>query len=84
MTNEEASEILEDFFYWVVFPRCNGKIFNHRKLEESIKMAIEALKQPKIIRCNDCEYQSYVSCEGINGGMCPDAYCSFAERKKSE
>lgn len=46
MTKEEASEIINSYFFYTVLPRCNGKVVNSRKLEEAIKMALEALKEP--------------------------------------
>lgn len=47
MTREEAIEIINSYFFYTVPPRCNGKVVNLRKLEEAIKMALEALKKLK-------------------------------------
>lgn len=47
MTKEEAIEIINNYFFYTVLPRINRKVVNQRKLEEAIKMAIEALKQPE-------------------------------------
>ncbi len=80
---------------------CNGCLHavgwceSHCGFSEAINMAIEALKQPEIVRCKDCvkHNQSY----GNNGAIdsCPLVlyrgkaqghefdyqYCAFAERR---
>lgn len=64
MTREEASEIINSYFFYTVLPRCNGKVVNSRKLEEAIKMALEALNQPepkkgKWIECERVDYTQF-------------------------
>lgn len=60
--------------------------------DEAIDIAIEALKQPEIIRCKDCKYcVDY----GMGGYYCesedivpvgnyvePDGFCNFARRRE--
>lgn len=47
MTPKEASKIIDNFYSCIVLPRCNGKLYSHRRLDEAVKMAIEALKEWK-------------------------------------
>ena len=67
MTNEEAIEYIK------LIKTCDAKPIN-----EALKMAIEALKQPQIIRCKDCKYWGtgfrgegceppHMDCEQIDG-----------------
>lgn len=59
MTREEASDIINNYFFYTVLPRCNGKVVNKRKLEEAMKMAIEALKQPERIKAKWIDARDY-------------------------
>lgn len=57
----------------------------------SIDMAIEALKQPEIVRCKDCEHCYFASnripseqnyaCGKHGFDVVPDWYCADGERK---
>lgn len=49
--------------------------------KEAIIMAIEALKQPEIIRCKDCYWFDNSYCEFENTD--PNAFCSHAEIERS-
>lgn len=56
--------------------------------KEVLKVALEALEQPEIVRCNDCERLIENGCGG-GDDMCAregfpvskNDYCSFAERR---
>ena len=78
MIRDEAIKIIDNFFYCVVFPRCNGKLYSHSRLDEAVKMAIEALSQPEIIRCKECGYYEDGHCDMHHMGVDPDDYCSYA------
>ena len=58
--------------------------------ERAMNMAIEALQQPEVIRCEDCRWWER---ESISEGHCleidlhhvdEDHYCGYAERKEGE
>ena len=60
---------------------------------DAFAMAISALEQQEIIRCNDCKYSDTfptdadadmpLKCLGIRyGGVYPDWFCEHAERRK--
>ena len=83
MKREEAISHLEDI-------KNEYEYFPDDK--EALIMAIEALKQPEIIRCKDCKYcVDY----GMGGYYCesedivpvgnyvePDGFCNFARRRE--
>ena len=85
MTNEEAIKWLTSL-----------QIFFKEDSEQyiSLDMAIEALKQPQIIRCKDCKWSDwYTAGDGKKycycmetgvGGRTENDYCSYAEREKEE
>lgn len=81
MTREEAREILEI----ILEEYRDAKVFAPRL--PALEMAIEALKQPEIIRCKDCDY--FV--EGNYADGCkkyplfcfrPHTFCSNARRRE--
>ena len=56
----------------------------NEEYQEAYRMAIEALKQPEIVRCNDCKHWD----KSDFGWFCPyhhdakpDWYCADGERK---
>ena len=55
---------------------------------KALRIAISALQQPEIIRCEDCEYWEQESiCEGYcseieKGGFDEDHFCGYAERRE--
>lgn len=62
---------------------------------EALKMAIEALTKPEIVRCKDCKHrqpgeQKYMCVLTITEQNCKQVYmkdndyCSFGERKEEE
>lgn len=82
MTREEAIRLLE----------LLAKFATLEESKECYELAIEALKQPEIIRCQDCKY-----CEEVDPGLffCdsvdivpvgqyvePDGFCSMARRRE--
>ncbi len=96
MTREEAiGKLEEEKEYYVKYLSAGkiiGKVEEWGKAIEAYDMAIEALKQPEIIRCKDCKY-----CEEVNPGLfyCdsvdivpvgqyvePDGFCSMARRRE--
>jgi len=50
MTNEEASKILNDYFFHATLSRCNGKVFLRNMLEEAAITAFEALAKMEVIQ----------------------------------
>lgn len=58
-----------------------------KETKECADLAIEALKQPEIIRCKDCEYwgefPEYRSfCLDGAKSYDPDGFCHFARRRE--
>lgn len=54
---------------------------------KSLRMAIEALQQPEIVRCEDCKYYRQYDdqddlCVYTMTSVTTDDYCSYAERKE--
>lgn len=86
MTNENAINILRHLSP----PRTTKAAFD--AFRQAIDMAIEALKEPKIIRCKDCKHHWTHKCmDSMSIEKCDleqtfyDAevdYCSFAERRE--
>ena len=90
MTREEAIEWLDgELDYYEACVRCHEE---DGAGVEAYKMAIEALKEPEIIRCKDCK-----DCEEVGPGLfyCesdyiipignyvePDGFCNFAKRRE--
>ena len=59
MTREKAFEILDQF------PRCNECTsadfpYSCDECDDVFFMALHALKEPEIVRCNDCEFGTNV------------------------
>ena len=64
--------------------------------EAAFEMAIKALEQPEVIRCNGCKHmithegygylgEPAYTCEGnMEGWVLPDSFCSNAERKDGD
>lgn len=76
MTREEAiNELIEMCKY------INGNIEIRSKQYKALNMAIEALKQPEIIRCAGCHYYADGHCDMHHMGTSPDDYCSYAVGK---
>ena len=86
MTNENAINILRH----LSLPRTSKTSFD--AFRQAIEMAIEALKEPLIIRCKDCKHHWTHKCmDSMPIERCDleqtfyDAevdYCSLAERKE--
>lgn len=53
---------------------------------DALDMAIEALKQPEVVRCRDCKYSIYPFqlCKLWKRNANPDDFCSYGERKDGE
>ena len=69
---------------------CNGCLHavgwceNHCGFSEVIDMAIEALRQPEIVRCKDCANRNTPRCSMEWDDICwaeDDDYCSDADRR---
>lgn len=66
----------------------------HNGLAQEAKlMAIDALKQPEIVRCKDCKFAEphrsvngdvYFRCNVIGMATLTNHYCSFGERKENK
>lgn len=83
MTTQKAIELLDNL---IVFDNDH---------DEALKMAIEALTKPEIVRCEDCKHrqpdeQKYMCVLTITEQNCKQVYmkdndyCSFGERKEEE
>lgn len=81
MIREEAIKVLD------ILPlcnECNSNNFPYTCVEcgDAFLLAMEALKQPEIVRCNDC--RRYYA----NGGNCDqvlaDWFCADGKRKVGE
>ena len=85
MTNENAINILRH----LIPPRTSKAAFD--AFRQAIDMAIEALKEPKIIRCKDCKNwdttwtndfsPNYHYCPMVDGVRKEDWFCADAERR---
>ena len=70
-----------------VFPECSealqAELIEQKKAAE---VAIEALKQPEIVRCRECKYSIYPFqlCKLWKRNANPDDFCSYGERKDGE
>jgi hypothetical protein len=79
MTREEAIEYLQ-----AIMPESY-----YEKVREAVQMAIEALKQPEIIRCNECDmFEIVEGCGGIcnffNRSVQVDDFCSYGAKMEGE
>lgn len=88
MTREEAINIL--WMYDVNFEPHPAEEVMH-----AIDMAIEALRQPEIVRCKDCKYQDKGENESESQNLCgyrpwlyvpvtDDHFCGYAVRKDGD
>ena len=90
MTREEAIELLD------ILPLCNecdSNSFPYTCVEcgDAFLLAMEALKQPEVVRCKDCIFGEQINDRYIctNAGHCqsksnkPDWFCADGERKGS-
>jgi hypothetical protein len=87
MEHKQAIEKLNDI-------RCHVKETSAE--EQALVMAIEALKQPEIIRCGECEFfqcnirfdgsipkgADEYECRHRCGGCDPMDYCSYGKRRE--
>ena len=78
MTREEAIEMLE-----FIIP-C-GEFDFYDKEKDALNVALQALKQPEIIRCEQCKFMDsitnqYCYCELFKTFMEKAGFCSIAER----
>jgi len=91
MTFEEAAEKLkrerDGVCRGCMHPSMLGWCENHCKLPEAFDMAIEALEQPEIIYCKDCEHKGTKNCVAnawatiFGVTVKDDFYCGLAERR---
>ena len=82
MTREEAAQAI----YGVIIgsDECEEDFCLFSDQVEALEMGIEALKQPKIIRCENCHYYDGEHCDMHNAGTYPTDYCSYAVWKYEE
>ena len=89
MTREQAVKILKPILdSFVDYANITMKVEDDNTVD-ALEMAIEALKQPEIIRCKDCEHwKNEHLCESLSrfGSFetKADFYCGYAERKTDE
>ena len=83
MTREEAMEILDKM---PLCNECDSSNFPYTCVEcgDAFLMAMEALKQPEIVRCKDCKHLGYTSshwfCKWLNRCVDEDWFCADGER----
>ena len=76
MTNENAINVLR----YLSPPRTSKAAFD--AFRQAIEMAIEALKDPQIIRCKDCKHYKYGICMKICANKSTNGFCDWGERKE--
>ena len=94
MTNEEAIKKMQAVKAYMI---SGNPIWSVTEMGEAFDMAIEALKQPQIIRCKDCKHRDanrcvppHMDCEQLDGTdewwleVKDDDYCSRAERREEK
>lgn len=79
MTREEAAEKIN----WLYYEADYGNNLPD-DMETAVDMAIEALKQPEIIRCKDCHYYDGERCDMHKMMTDQTDYCSYAVGKYGE
>ena len=90
MTREESIKTINEILKNNYLSIGECRLFEYE--QEAMKVAVEALEQPEIIRCKDCKY-----CEEVYPGLffCdsvdivpvgqyvePDGFCSMARRRE--
>ena len=77
MTREEAKNLLDNLIGMVEDSQDHD-------YDGALKMGIEALEQPEVIRCGECKWydESNFCCNFNVAGFYPNDYCSLAERGK--
>lgn len=68
MTREQALKIIDS----------SDIIYADYEELEAFSMAIAALRQPEIIRCEGCRYYADGHCDMHHMATDPDDYCSYA------
>lgn len=59
-----------------------GIYLNEKAINETLDMAIEALKEPEIVRCGECKWQGTAICPVWEGAITEDyMWCWEGERK---
>lgn len=85
MTREEAMGILDKM---PLCNECDSSNFPYTCVEcgDAFLMAIEALKQPEIVRCKDCKHFDGIDCKvnDIVNIMNTDWFCADGERRTDD
>lgn len=90
MTREEAMDILDKM---PLCNECNSSNFPYTCVEcgNAFLMAIEALKQPEIVRCKDCRWwhksetaEGFGDCGQVNGITLKPSNWFCADGEKAE
>lgn len=71
----------QDYFRW----RLNDDDYRRGFCKPAEEAAVEALGQPKIVRCKDCVYYSEISkhwCELLKIRFDKDAFCSYGKEDR--
>lgn len=81
MTRDEAIEILKELWRYEKTAK-----YNDAQIRKALDVAIEALEQPEIIRCEDCKHSKpvdsqWIRCE-LSSCKLPDFYCASARRRE--
>lgn len=80
MTNENAINILRHLSP----PRTSKEDYD--AFRQTIEMAIEALKEPKLIRCKECKWFGNIGCAIKNVSYLDrpteNDFCSYIERRE--
>ncbi len=80
MTREEAITHIKDIIVdnYIIAPNMVG--FDLEK--QALCMAIKALKQPEIIRCEDCDFREDSWCAFSTRRLRSDGFCYRGKRKE--
>lgn len=95
MTREEAIRILSQYDVSAIqFYETDGREISWNKGHEALDVAISALEQPEIIKCEECIWWNRGNCysedvyveslEYMDGDLRtePDHFCGYAKRRE--
>lgn len=90
MTREEAIKVLEMFLYKQCDLERTKFAYDQLTVWDAVKIASEALKQPEIIHCKNCEHNESsskagnASCNKFYGMTDQMGFCHYGERRTDE
>lgn len=78
LTTKQAITVIGNLKDWLYFSSMNGGTSIQR---EAIDMAIKALEQPEIVRCEECKYHYQRNCP-IEKYFSLNGFCSRGKRRE--